>query len=667
MPKRKTLTDYFKPSADSPCCSTPSQKAEEPKQKVAKRQDISNFFKPSSSSPSVQDQLPTQHSNTTSSPSTSSNQETKHLTSNAYVENSSSQISASTDTHISAKQKEKSTIYFADETHLSSEKTSLSSNEEPSEQHMNSATLGKINSTSFAREAFHPGKDFRFPKTKVGKQTRCCQSKWFDDYPWLDYNIENDSVTCFKCKTQNAMANLESERCKELAFLETGFRNWKKAPKVFDKHAGSSCHGAALALEMVDEKCNKIPDMTTNKQKADRALNRRCFMEVIEAITFLARQGLALRGDDDDESNLIQFLQTRSKSFPELKKWLSKKRNKYVCHEAQNEVLVLMANSVIRKLLEFIRDNFFSIMADEYTDVANLEQLSFCLRWVTDDLDVLEKFLGFYEIPNISSGTIVQAIKDIHTRYQLTLDKYRGQCYDGASNMLGKSSGVAKQLRVIQPLAPETHCHAHSLSLSVKDTTKNVTIMRDTMGTAGEIIMLIKYSPKREKILGDLKVLVECDAEEDISQPNSILKLSETRWTVRAECFKRVIDNYEPLMKLWQQYLENESMQTDLKARIIGVKRQMTTFELFFGLNIGHRLFSHTDNLSKTLQAEKMSACENKRNALLVLSVLESMRNEDSFNNLYDVIVEKSKSTILSKIQSPRGNEMPLSTHCCTL
>ena len=67
-------------------------------------------------------------------------------------------------------------------------------------------------------------------------------------------------------------------------------------------------------------------------------------------------------------------------------------------------------------------------------------------------------------------------------------------------------------------------------------------------------------------------------------------------------------------------------------------------FELFFSLNIGHRLFSHTDNLSKTLQAEKMSACESKRNAVLVISVLESMRNEDSFNNLYDVIVEKSKT-----------------------
>ena len=32
---------------------------------------------------------------------------------------------------------------------------------------------------------------------------------------------------------------------------------------------------------------------------------------------------------------------------------------------------------------------------------------------------------------------------------------------------------------------------------------------------------------------------------------------------------------------------------------------QMEKFDFFFGLNIGHRLYSHTNNLSKTLQAKK--------------------------------------------------------------
>ena len=57
-----------------------------------------------------------------------------------------------------------------------------------------------------------------------------------------------------------------------------------------------------------------------------------------------------------------------------------------------------------------------------------------------------------------------------------------GQCYDGASNMLGKSSGVATHIFAEQPKTHYTHCHGHSPSLSVKDVTKNTKILRNTMG-----------------------------------------------------------------------------------------------------------------------------------------------------------------------------------------
>lgn len=90
-----------------------------------------------------------------------------------------------------------------------------------------------------------------------------------------------------------------------------------------------------------------------------------------------------------------------------------------------------MANNVVRALLKGISGNIYSIIADEYTDVSNKEQLTFCLRWVTDALDVAEKFLGFYELPNISSATIVAVLKDILSRYQLNPDLCCGQLYYG--------------------------------------------------------------------------------------------------------------------------------------------------------------------------------------------------------------------------------------------
>ena len=46
------------------------------------------------------------------------------------------------------------------------------------------------------------------------------------------------------------------------------------------------------------------------------------------------------------------------------------------------------------------------------------------------------------------------------------LNRCRGQCYDGATNMAGHRSGVAKQLGDEEPRANFVHCYGHSLNLA---------------------------------------------------------------------------------------------------------------------------------------------------------------------------------------------------------
>ena len=149
-------------------------------------------------------------------------------------------------------------------------------------------------------------------------------------------------------------------------------------------------------------------------------------------------------------------------------------------------------------------------MADEYTSVSNKEHVSICIRSVDPvTLIAREDFCGFYEVPNIKSDTIVKVIKDALIRFCLPLKNLRGQTYDGASNMMGKKSGVATQIKAIQPKALATHCHGHSLNLAVKDVTQDVKILKNTMGTVGEICILVKFSPKREHMLGNIQDNIE--------------------------------------------------------------------------------------------------------------------------------------------------------------
>ena len=142
--------------------------------------------------------------------------------------------------------------------------------------------------------------------------------------------------------------------------------------------------------------------------------------------------------------------------------------------------------------------------------------------------------------------------------------------------MLGKKTGVAAKILNEVPKALPIHCHAHSLSLSIKSTCQNAKILNDVMGTVGEICVLVKYSPTRENRLGELKSNVDADIDEealdDADKVPSLDKLCITRWVIRGKCFEKIQMNDIALMKLWDECLQEGRLSTELKARIMGCK-----------------------------------------------------------------------------------------------
>ena len=84
---------------------------------------------------------------------------------------------------------------------------------------------------------------------------------------------------------------------------------------------------------------------------------------------------------------------------------------------------------------------------------------------------------------------------------QLSLSNLRAQAYDGASSTFDRNTGVTVQVAAEQPKALSTHCKGHSLNLGTKTTMTNSKHVKDVMRTVTEIISLVKYSPKRERII----------------------------------------------------------------------------------------------------------------------------------------------------------------------
>eukprot|EP00795_Rhopilema_esculentum_P010269 gene10269-18965_t len=128
----------------------------------------------------------------------------------------------------------------------------------------------------------------------------------------------------------------------------------------------------------------------------------------------LLRQGVPIRGDTDEDSNIYQFNLDKAvtDSGPKL---LLKEKHYILAHdifEEQKQMLVLEAR---RDLLERIRQcEFFSILADESSDVTKKEQHSFSIRTCNDQYEVSEDFIGIFECSQgLTSDALLSHIEDI--------------------------------------------------------------------------------------------------------------------------------------------------------------------------------------------------------------------------------------------------------------
>lgn len=475
----------------------------------------------------------------------------------------------------------------------------------------------------------HQPQNVFFPQRNIKGKVYRFQASWYKRWPWLHYVEANDTALCHPCAWAEALNLPSKTKLKgEPTFLSVGFWNWHKATEInrgFNKHEKSDFHQNAVTIIHVSTTTKNVDELLSAKHKIEKTMNRKMLLMLISSTKYLARQGIPYRGHSDENSNFIQLLKLRSEDVPEIIKWLEKKSSKYTSPQIQNELIEIMALTLLRGVASNIRESeFFTIMADETTDASNREQLVICLRWIDSNLIPHEDFIGLYQIGKTNAQTITTVIKDSLIRLNLCINNCRGQCFDGCSTMAGHKTGVATSIKKDEPRALFTHCYGHSLNLACADTIKRSKLMKDALDTAYEITKLVKKSPKRDVKLEEIR-------KEMGDVASNIRILCPTRWTVRSGALQSILDNYECLLTLWQWALI-EYKDTESKARVHGVNAQMTSFDFFFGVSLAVIILGHSDALSTSLQCKDLSACQGKRLARMTVKALSSIRSEDAWD-----------------------------------
>ena len=202
-----------------------------------------------------------------------------------------------------------------------------------------------------------------------------------------------------------------TDKLGEATFVTEGFNNWKKATERFDHHEKSGLHREAmLKLEMLNQP--GIDAHLNSQHKLELKTRRDSFLILMSSLQYLLRQGLAIRGHEDMEGNLMQLLLLRAKDNRGLQKFISERC--YLSAEITTELIGLMAKRVRDNLLSEIKKaGMFSLIADETTDISHKEQLCIAIRWVDDLFWIHEAPLHLIDIPQTNAETISYVIKSL--------------------------------------------------------------------------------------------------------------------------------------------------------------------------------------------------------------------------------------------------------------
>lgn len=482
---------------------------------------------------------------------------------------------------------------------------------------------------------------------KLGKK-RTFQKSWLLAHSWIEWNSQIDKVFCKICKEAEAKSLVTFSSKKEDAFTTVGFSNWKNARERFKSHENSHSHKESAMKIFAKQNVAVLLDDQLNK---DMKLARSAMLCIFTTVKFLCRQGIAIRGHDDICSNFWQLLNLRKEDRPDLAEWLGRSGYKWTSHDVQNEIIGILGQSVLRSVIQEIKDcNYFGIMVDETSDISVQEQVTFCIRTVNENFDICEDFLGFYAAPNTEAKTLFDIVKDILARFGLSLDNLRGQCYDGAAQMKGRFKGLQTRIKEIQPQALYVHCAAHSLSLAVEDSLRQLSCMRDIMNLAKDLINTIRESPKRMDIF---KTILGND-KTGPTRRTGLRPLCPTRWTMRASSLNQILKKYSSLIECFDLLSQNDT--SDAAAKCSGYLEQMTLFKTFWFLSLYSLIMSPVEEINSQIQSEHIGAAEVKDKLGLLTNILEEKRGK--FNQFWKTCNEEKPSLVDEPIL-PRHRRLP--------
>jgi hypothetical protein len=217
-------------------------------------------------------------------------------------------------------------------------------------------------------------------------------------------------------------------------------------------------------------------------------------------------------------------------------------------------------------IVTLLRNNKFSLIIDESTDIASLKTLCVCVRFFHPEMGkVLTLFWKLIQIfsgdepdkahEGATADRLFNEIQSALSSSDIPLKNLVGFASDGCNTMFGRVNSVASKLISANPGIIVQKCICHSLHLCASEACKCLPRLCEDL--ARNIYSFFKNSAKRQAMLKEFQIFCNVD-------PHKILRPAQTRWLSLLSVVRRILEQWEPLKLFFtENYMEHRLLASE--------------------------------------------------------------------------------------------------------
>ncbi|PIN11338.1 hypothetical protein CDL12_16064 [Handroanthus impetiginosus] len=480
-----------------------------------------------------------------------------------------------------------------------------------------------------------------FPQRDIGGVMRRFNPDWFKQFEnWLEYSIEKDAAFCLACYLFRPEIGKQAGGD---SFVIDGFRAWNKKERL-QVHIGGPNSAHNKALKMCEDLMvqNQHVDVAFTRHSDEKRLQYRTHLNAsIDCVRFLLRQGLAFRGHDESEESknqgnfleLLRFLGDHNGTIHDVLQ--SAPKNLKLTHsDIQKDIVNAAAKETINAIISDLGDELFAILLDESRDISMKEQMAVAFRYVNKKGSVVECFIGIVHVSETTSLSLKLAVESLFSKYGLSLQKIRGQGYDGASNMQGQYNGLKTLILKENTSAFYIHCFAHQLQLALVTVAKNHVEICLFFNLVNSLLNVVGASCKRRDILRQKQLdkiseelgKYEISSGQGLNQETTLKRPSDTRWGSHYGTLSSLLDMFSPVTDLLEFIME-DGVNAEHRAEASSLLDAILSFDFVFKLHLMWKVLGITNELSQALQRKDQDIVNAMKLVKISKEQLQNMRD----------------------------------------